>query len=321
MGYVMGIDGGGSQTTAVMADESGCVVSIGRSEGANHQGIGMEGASQHLVEAVEGALSQAGVGRDGVDFFQYGLAGADRDRDFAILRDGLGRLPYGPWEVVSDAWEGLRAGTDDFVGVSVVCGSGTNAVGRNRRGHEVQVGGFGYLFGDTAGGRDLAHEGFRAAVRSWQRRGPATVLTDLIPARFGLRDMEQVYNHCLDNDTPIPLDLAILVHRAAEAGDVVAQGMLQYMGRELGLAANAVLDHLGIDDEPMPIVLVGSVVQKGQSRFLLNALEDTVLGRFDAAYLRMLDVPPVYGAVLLALDHLGRPVGLEARHTYQGWEE
>lgn len=60
--------------------------------------------------------------------------------------------------IVSDAWYGLRSGTSDYVGVSLVYGFGTNAVGQNRDGLEVQVGGFGCLFGDTAGGRDLAHD-------------------------------------------------------------------------------------------------------------------------------------------------------------------
>lgn len=317
--YVLGVDGGGSQTTAVLADAGGRLVSVGRAQGSNHQGVGIEVAMLHVREAVEVALEQARIGLNALEYVQYGLAGADRD--FAILRPGLAALPYGPWHLVSDAWQGLRAGTSDYVGVSLVCGSGTNAVGRNQKGLEVQVGGFGYLFGDTAGGRDLAHDGFRGAIRHWQRRGEATLLSQLIPAHLGMPDMEAVYNHFLYYDAVVPLDVALLVHQGARQGDSVSKELLRAMGRELGLACNAVMDQLGIDNEPMPVVLVGSVLQKGRSPILLGALQDTVRSRFEGTSFSMLDVPPVYGSVLLALDHLGRQPAPDARRTFEEWEE
>ena len=322
MSYVVGVDGGGSQTTAVVADLDGRLIAKGRAGGSNHQGPGIDEALRQVRRAVDAALDAAQVPASAVEFVQYGLAGADRPRDFEILRPALATLPFADWDVVSDAWQGLRAGTDDYIGVSLVCGSGTNAIGRNAQGREVQVGGFGYVFGDFAGGHDVAVETFRAAVRSWQRREEATVLTERVAAYLGVPDMEAVYNKFLDEDLAVPLSLALVVHQAADAGDAVSQRILGQMGFELGLAANAVLDHLHVgSQESLPVVLVGSVLQKGKSPFLLEALDDTVKIRYPQVFLSQLDVPPVFGSVLLALDRLGREAAPSARETFKGWEE
>ena len=316
--YVMGVDGGGSQTRVAIADLSGRFIAYGQSGGANHQIIGMEKAAAHIAEAQNAALTAAGLKSENIRFVQYGLAGADRGRDFDILRRGLSALPFSQWDVVSDAWEGLRAGTDDYVGVSVVCGSGTNVVGRNRDGKQVQVGGFDYLFGDTAGGSHLAREAFRAAVRDYQGRGDHTTLSQLVPRHIGLPDMDAVYNSFLDHDTPIPNDLALVTHEAALAGDLVCQRLLRDMGRELGVSANAALDQLGglHEGETMPLVLVGSIVQKGRSPYLMEPLTVIIKERYPGVLLRSLDVYPVLGSILLALDHLGVAANPDARHSY-----
>jgi N-acetylglucosamine kinase-like BadF-type ATPase len=323
MPYVMGVDGGGSQTTVAIADERGRLISIGRAHGANHQTIGIDAAVSHIDQAVQEALAQSNLNPRDIAFVYYGLAGADRPRDFDILRVGLARLPFPRWRMVSDAWEGLRAGTDDYVGVSLVCGSGSNAVGRSASGKEVQVGGFGYAFGDAAGGSHLAVETFRAAVRAYQGRGAATELVRAVPDFLGYPDMDHVYNSFLDNDCHIPLDLVLVLHQVAHQGDAVAQKILTAMGCELGLAAIAVLQQLqGIEDKPIiPLVLVGSIVQKAQSPFVLETLAQTVHERYPTVRLRPLDVPPVFGSVLLALDCLDLVADGVARKTFRDWEE
>src|SRR5438477_365687 len=39
--YFLGVDGGNSKTLAVVADETGRVLGVGRAGGSNHQGIGL----------------------------------------------------------------------------------------------------------------------------------------------------------------------------------------------------------------------------------------------------------------------------------------
>ncbi|MCY0899407.1 MAG: ATPase [Firmicutes bacterium] len=315
MRYVLGVDGGGSQTTAVVADELGFPLGWGKAGGANHQSVGIDQAIDQVWRAASDALRVAQLTPEAIALAHYGLAGADRPHDFAILKPALQTLPFAVWDVTADAWIGLRAGTSDYVGVSLVCGSGTNAVGRDPAGHEVQIGGFGYAFGDTAGGHHLAVETFRAAVRAYQRRGPETLLTHWVPMHLGMSDMEAVYNTWLDTGRAIPLSLALVAHQAADAGDAVARRLLREMGEELGRAANAVLAHLDVWAGPIEVVLVGSIVQKGKHLEVLGGCELTIRQQYPQAVLRPLAEQPVYGAVLMALDAIkARPDPRAAQH-------
>lgn len=310
MRYIMGMDGGGSKTFAVITDENGRSLGKGVAGGGNHQGPGIDAALANMVTSAEMAMKQAGLGYDDIEFVQYGLAGADRDRDFAILLPALGSLPFKQWNVVCDTYEGLRAGSSDNIGVALVCGSGMNAAGRNREGLMVQTGGFGYLFGDRTGGGNLARETFSHAVRSWDLREQPSILQEKVAKFFGFANMEEVYDHFLDNDIyHVPNDLTILLHEAADEGDELAIRLLRRAGTELGLGANSIIRKLGgFPDETVPIVLVGSVVQEGRNPHLLAALRETIAKENDRFEIVIPEMAPVFGAVLLAMDHLELPV-------------
>jgi N-acetylglucosamine kinase-like BadF-type ATPase len=306
MTYIMGMDGGGSKTFTVITNENGYLMGRGVSGGGNHQGPGIQQALSNLRDSAEQALLQAGLSYDDITFVQYGLAGADREKDLNILRPALSTLPFAKWDVVCDTMEGLRAGSPDNIGVVLVCGSGTNAAGRNRQGKTVQTGGFGYLFGDRTGGHDLARKTFSHAVRSWDLRDIPSILTSKIPEYLGLASMEEVYNDFLDRDiNDVPREMTLLLHEAADEGDELAIRILRQAGRELGLGANSVITQMNaFDGETFPVVLVGSVVQEGRNPHLLAALNETIAEKYKQYEIIIPRMAPVFGAILLAMDHL-----------------
>lgn len=196
---VMGIDGGGSKTHAVIADQSGNLLGKGFSGCSNYQVNGIEQAFTNIQEAVATAMQEARLSSTDLSFVQYGLAGADREIDIRTLKSKLATLPYKKWDLVCDTMEGLRLGSDSNTGVVLVAGSGTNAAGRNQEGNVVQTGGFGYLYGDgQVGGNALAAEAFRSAVRSWELRDIPSSLTERIPRFLGFNTMEEMWNQFLD---------------------------------------------------------------------------------------------------------------------------
>jgi N-acetylglucosamine kinase-like BadF-type ATPase len=314
MTYVMGVDGGGSKTHAVITDAKGNVLGEGRSSGCNHQTIGIDSAIRNLKAAMDTALSAAQLTYEDMAFVHYALAGADREADFRILREAIDReLPsIRNWEITSDAMAGLRSGTLDNTGVVLINGSGTNAVGRSKDGRYVQIGGFGYLYGDWAGGSQISIETFRYAIRSWEEREIPSILTRKVPEFLGFNSMEQMLDDYLDQQADsVPRELTIVLHEAAEEGDELSIRLLKQVGRELGLAANAVIKrmgHFGIE-HALPIVLVGSVFQKGRSAWLLSELQQTVQSVHPHTTFVIPQMEPVYGAVLLAMDGAGLTPG------------
>ncbi|MBP1971549.1 N-acetylglucosamine kinase-like BadF-type ATPase [Virgibacillus natechei] len=306
MRYILGVDGGNSKTYAVIVDEKGNRIGHGISGNGNHQGVGVDRFLENIQSAVDQALNEGGLQSGDISFAQFGLAGADREKDYKILKASLAKLPFENWDVVSDALEGIRAGSPTNTGVVLVCGAGTNAAGKTKNGKTVQTGGFGYRFGDGAGGAFMADEAFRAAIRSWEYRGERTLLTEMIPRELGYQNIEELYNYYIDNlNEKVPFEVTLILHRAADKGDLVAMNILKKVGWELGIAANSVIKRLGgFDGETIPIILVGSVLQEGKNPALFEMLKKTIQDENADYELINLEMEPVYGSVLLAMDKL-----------------
>lgn len=143
-------------------------------------------------------------------------------------------------------------------------------------------------------------------MRSWECRDEETLLTKMIPESLGFHNMKEMYLYYLDNlNEKVPLKVTLILHHAADLGDKVAIRILKEAGWELGIAANSVIKRLGgFDREKIPIVLVGSVLQKGKNHYLLDTLEKTIEDENPNYELINLEMEPVYGSILLAMDKL-----------------
>lgn len=326
MKYILGVDGGGTKTYAVIIDEKGNKLGSGISGCGNHQSIGMDAAFKNIQSSIMEALNKAELTYQDINYVQYGLAGADRPKDFQIIEPALATLPFEKWSVVCDTFEGLRIGSADNYGVVLVCGTGTNAAGRNVFGEAVQTGGFGYFYGDNAGGSEMAIEIFRSAIRSWEMREIPSMLVDTVPKFLGYESMEELFNDYLDNNIySVPGELTIALHETASAGDELAINLLKATGEELGKAAKSVIKRLGgFEKFPIPVVLVGSVLQKGKSPHLLSSLKTTMEEEYPSIELVIPEMAPVYGAILLGMDQLQIPVTEEITQkfvSYGGYQD
>lgn len=303
MNYYLGVDGGGSKTLAVVCDEAGRIVGRGESGCGNHQ-LGAALAEHNIRLAVDEALQKAGIGRQQVLRSVFGLAGADREADFRILRPMIAGLGFDRHEIVCDTVIGLRAGTRQAHGVVVICGTGTNCYGINRHGEELQVGGFGYAFGDFGGGSDLAIEVFRSVIRAWEGRETPTLLAEATLRKLAMGSEKEMFHHYLDTGRRIPPDLAKLLFEVAEF-DETARSILARQGRELGRAAGAVIRKLDMESDRFDLVMAGSILTRGDSRYIVPYLDEEVRAAAPAYELSILTLEPVAGALFMALSEQG----------------
>ncbi len=306
MNYYLGVDGGGSKTLAVVSDSAGRIMGRGESGCGNHQ-LGVELASRNIREAVADAMAQAQAEHSDIEYAMFGLAGADREPDFRILRPMVAEMGFSKHGIVCDTVIGLRAGTRQPDGVVVICGSGTNCFGINKQGESLQCGGFGYAYGDFGGGSDLAIEVFRSVIRSWEGREGPTLLTDAALRTLGYSSVERMFNDYLDEGKNISHHLAKLLFQVAQDDDV-ARGILQRQGTELGLAASAVIRKLGMQEDEFDLVLVGSVLTRGDSEYVTPYIEKEIKAVASKCALRMLTMEPVAGAILLAMEQSGNVI-------------
>ncbi|GFZ82830.1 kinase [Paenibacillus marchantiophytorum] len=304
MNYYLGVDGGGSKTNAVITDETGCIAGVGSGGCGNHQ-TSRHDAEKSIRTAIEEAMQQAGLDASDIANAMFGLAGADREVDFRILRPMIGSLGFATYDIVCDTVIGLRAGTRQPYGVVSICGTGTNCFGVNSRGDTLQIGGFGYTYGDFGGGTGLAIEVFRTVIRAWEGRGEPTQLTETVLSALDYPSVERLFHDFLDREISIPYDLTKLLQPAADEGDACAQRILRRQGIELGKAAAAVIERLGMGSDSFDLVLVGSVLTRGSGRHILPHIENQVFPFAAGCRLQTLTMEPVAGAVILAMERNG----------------
>ena len=301
----LGVDGGGSKTAALLADEHGQIMGTGMGGAANYHIVGLEQTVASVQQAVEAALQ----GRI-PDAVCYCMAAADMPYDFEQLRGALSALGLTcPAVVHNDVISIFRAGSRFPYGVGVVCGTGFNAGGISKAGREFRLPALGAVTGDRAGGADLGIGAMGAAFRAWDGRGQATMLSDAILQTFNVPDFETLAERYVQHEIEYEqiVELAPLVFEIAEQGDTVAQKVIRAQGIELGTAANAVLRRLELTSDDCDVVLGGSVIY-GKGDLLMNSVNETVHSLNAAAVVKRLDVPPVAGAVLLAADLVGARV-------------
>jgi N-acetylglucosamine kinase-like BadF-type ATPase len=309
--YYLGVDAGGSKTNALVVDGQGIILGVGKSGNGNHQ-LNRDEADSNIRQAVFQALSSAGLETRHISYAYFGLAGADREADYQILRPMIQRIGFPRYHITCDTMIALRAGTINSFGVVLICGTGTNCAGRNPEGKELQIGGFGYLYGDKGGGGDLAIKAFGTVIRTWEGRAQETSLTGKMLALFNYPDVETMFHDFLDqNASRVPLSIVPELFKAANEGDQVCMDILLKQGEELGKTAQAMIHRLGMQKLSFDVVLAGSVIVRGTGSFLLAPIEAAVLAAAPLAQVKCLQMEPVMGAVMSAMDEDNYVIPLE----------
>ena len=306
MTIVLGVDGGGRKTLAVVADADGSLLGMGEAGASNWEVVGVEGAAAAIATASDQALAAANLGRADVEGAVFGLAGLDWPADQERMEPAVEALGFGgPHRLVNDAFVALRAGCPQPWGVVVISGTGSIVAGRDPAGKEYRTLGLGRFFGDFGSEFDVTELAVSAVADAYTGRGPSTMLTELLCTRTGVDGVEEFLERISRDNThlrsPDVANMAPLVLQATEAGDLVARQVLERIGAELGATAGHVVNRLGMHDLELLVVLAGGLFRT-PNRYLLDQLELGVRRTAVHASLSILDAPPVVGAVLMALE-------------------
>lgn len=312
--YVLGLDAGGTKTHCAVADENGEILAEGFGGAGNHQICGIETASDSIRTAVSGALQRAEITLNDIVCAVCGISGADGPEDFKILLPAIRQIMGNTkCKVLHDAWLGLRVGTENYVGVVSICGTGAGHAGRNRKGQELTLRNLDYITGNYGGGGDIELKALHYAFRSEEGTYAKSRLETEIPKVFGVKNMEQVCTILRHEEMTKEqrFQIPITVFTLAREGDSVSADMISEMGYEEGRYAAAVFRRLGMCEEKVPAVLIGSLFRTKEP-LLIDAYMRAVHKEAQGAYAVIPEEAPVIGAVKLALDDVGR-------RTPKGW--
>jgi N-acetylglucosamine kinase-like BadF-type ATPase len=305
--YIIGADGGNSKTDVVLVSTTGRLLARVRGGGVRSPLDDPPAWAKALTSLVDEAKAAAQIPVDQQALCAvYYLANVDLAPERRVAQRELHASGQAAMTVVqNDTLAVLRAGASRPWGVAVVSGAGVNAVGVHPSGRTAGFLAFGYYTGDTGGGRDIGWKALALAVRFQDGRGQPTSLAKTLPAFYGLRTPMAVAIAVHDGDIA-HRDLtrvAPLVFAAARDGDAVATGILAAFADEVAVMAGALIRRLHLVRSDVEVVLGGGTLQTGDA-VVFERICERLAASAPSAQVSVLDVSPVFGAVVEAFDRV-----------------
>ncbi len=263
---VIGIDGGGTKTVALLArlesPDTETILGRGEAGSSNVRGTDAASALQALDHAVHKAFAAAGLPRQKVSAACLGLAGAGRDEERQVIHAWARRIGLADKvEVTTDAAILLAAGTPEGWGLVIVAGTGSIAFGKTKDGRTARAGGWGPLLGDEGSAYRIVVDALRAAARWADGIGQKTSLLPTFLDGMGLARPEALIGAVHGSvDRRGIAALAPLVFKCADNGDATAQALIRQHSGELAECAAAVVKELQLENSYLPLALAGGLL-------------------------------------------------------------
>lgn len=307
---VIAVDGGGSKTDVWAIGLDGTVLARATGPGSNPQLMGVDSVVDLIDELVQRVTASAG--RRLLLRTNIYLSGLDLPVETELFREAVERRAWAlgmtgePVVIDNDLLALLRAGTLDTDAVALICGTGINCIGVRADGEVARFLALGMISGDWGGGWHLGESALWHAARAVDGRGPATVLTSMIPATLGRGSVLDVVEALHFGVIPSS-ELARLcpdVFTAARAGDAIAGDLVDRLAEEIVLMVSAAVNRLELSDRQIPVILGGGVLAAADPR-LLAGIETGLAERSPLTRIRLVTAPPIVGAAILALESVG----------------
>lgn len=302
MQYYLALDGGGTKTKVLCADQQGSIVGEGVSGPTNLTTTELGAAGFHLREAIRQALENLPA-QPRIKTAVMGLAGADTpkeiDRAHQVFSQVIAHHRIESFKIINDIEIALASGTDNPNSMALISGTGSNCFGRNDQGQTAKTGGMDHLLTDQGSGYAIGRQTLREAVKSFDGRSPKTSLETAVCEHFRIKSIAElknkVYNPLLSKTEVATL--AKVCFTQHYAGDPQATRLLLEAVDRLFLMASTVLRRLNLEQAQVDCVVAGSIATDDYIETQLRTKLVTVCPQIN---LLQPIKPPVYGALKLA---------------------
>jgi len=286
MGFLIGIDGGGTGCRAVLCDLSGKHLGSGSSGPANVM-TNFDGALASILDASGQAIGDAGLAASAISNVSafLGLAGANIG-DFAARL--AGRLPFNRFRVDTDAIISLEGAVGSKDGAVALIGTGSVFIYRTA-GVIRTADGWGFMAGDCGSGARLGKALLQETLRAYDGIRESTPLTDQVLSKF--KDNPRPIAEYAHSARPGEFGaFAPIIFEFEEKRDPVAQLIIHKAAADIEETLEAILT-----EEDSEFCMLGGLGKKYVS-FLSGSLRGRLRGPLGNS---------LSGAVALAVQHYG----------------
>lgn len=286
--YFLGVDGGGSKTTAVVFDECGNFICKSCGESINYYSVGLENAKLAMKDIIDKlsvrAFDCAVIGMSALNE----RASAEETERFCS-----GIIESKKTIMDSDLFVALEAVDTDGECAAIISGTGSMAVYRDNSGIISHAGGWGYILGDEGSGYSIGLSGIKAAIRAAEKSAPETEILGRCLEYFSIKNICELiglyYEKTVSRKTTAAF--AKEVYFCAENGDEVALNIIRSEAKELAKTSLALLNDKNKNTE---IGLWGGVFQN--NRIFRNEFA-SILSDEGFNHVKLISFTPEVGAI------------------------
>lgn len=254
--YYIGVDGGGTKTRIVLLDKDLKLQAEKEIEASNLVITDSAEILNKLNKILKGYLDQYNVQGIGL-----GMAGIDTEQDRIKFEQKMAtNYPGIKVRVCNDGVASLIGGLNYRSGILINAGTGSIAVGVDRKGNIYRAGGWDYLLGDEGSGYWIGKKLIQAAIDDHDYGYVDTNIIRVVKQFFQITTLKElidiIYNKNTNKD--IIARLAQETTELALNGDIRAKRIYERAGKELAKLVIKVY-HRGKFDIPVSLTYNGSI--------------------------------------------------------------
>jgi N-acetylmuramic acid 6-phosphate etherase len=299
----LGIEGGGTRTVALLANEKG--EPVGRiTAGPANLKLLSDKQLLSLFRQIASALARPSS-------LAIGLAGAWTEADWKRIRRQAARAwPRVPCYATNDLETALVAADDHAAPredqkVLVVSGTGSCCYGKKSDGSCLKVGGWGHLLGDKGSAYEIGLRALKASLYSYDQSGSWPPLGTRILGHLQLNEPNELIGWAQAATKTEIAGLAVEVLRSWEHRDKISTDILAAAANSLARDAATCARRLGKASTRTHFILAGSVLTR-QPRFSARVRKELLKLRPNS-FVSTLRRESVWGAVELARRAPAKP--------------
>lgn len=296
MKYFLGIDGGGTRTTAAVSDENGEFIYKSTGKTINFYSVGMENARNNLLELMGDIYS--GIGEVTFERAFVGCSALDNEAEKEVTEALCGGVINAKQiDMNSDAYVALFSGACSEPRCVVICGTGSMAVGIDGCGKITVKGGWGHIIGDGGSAYSIAVNALAEAVNLYDEKKFDEPLVKSVTEFYNAGSLREIidilYSENITKD--IIAEFARTVAELCDKGDKKALAVLSSECKKLVRTVASLVNEI---EKCKVIYLYGGVFQNNK---IFKALFVDLMGElYPEIKTELLSVPPEEGALKLA---------------------
>lgn len=295
MQYIIGIDAGGTKTTATAYSMAGEPLETATADFGNVT-LGFDDAIKHICTAIDELIAKLGTD---YQLIVMGGSGVETGDNKSLVRFALGERYQDRIYVTNDAMLALYAALKGKDGILIIAGTGS--IGYLKQGDQMhRFGGWGHLINDDGSGYSIAMKAIRYITYSFDTCRSETPLKSAIFEHLGITELRELIDFTYKAKKRDLAALVPIIVDVATAGDEQAKSILRWAGERLAFLAIGLCHQYNVVKPK--VAVSGSIIKKID--FLRRCFYHTLNGEL-AGYTAVADdFDPTKGGYYIALEQL-----------------